>query len=64
MPGVHHVGSTGRFAYLDGDGARIELVEYDPDDVETLSEPRTSSTGTPILFLRDPEGNLVEVLDA
>ncbi|MFB6307964.1 MAG: VOC family protein [Haloarculaceae archaeon] len=85
------------FVHLDGDGVRIELVEYDPEgedrtgaavndpggahlgfsvddvdgfyddlpaDVETLSEPQTSSTGTRILFLRDPEGNLIEVLDA
>ncbi|ELZ28834.1 lactoylglutathione lyase-like lyase [Halosimplex carlsbadense 2-9-1] len=89
--------ATGRFAHLDGDGTRVELVEYEPegddaaaesvndrgakhlgfgvddveafyealpDDVETVSEPQTSSTGTTILFLRDPEGNLIEVLDA
>lgn len=95
--GVGVENATGRFAHLDGDGARVELVEYDPagdgaaadavnqpggkhlgfgvddveafyeglpDDVETVSEPQTSSTGTTILFLRDPEGNLVEVLDA
>ncbi|WP_435073068.1 VOC family protein [Halorubrum sp. HHNYT27] len=34
------------------------------DDVETLSEPRTTESGTTILFVRDPEGNLIEVLDA
>ncbi|GAB3416482.1 VOC family protein [Haloparvum alkalitolerans] len=34
------------------------------DDVETLSEPRTTESGTRICFLRDPEGNLVELLDA
>ncbi|MEF8885482.1 MAG: VOC family protein [Haloarculaceae archaeon] len=95
--GVGVPGATGEFAHLDGDGARVELVEYDPqgneavagsvndrgakhlgfgvddvqafyeslpEDVETVSEPRTSATGTTILFLRDPEGNLVEVLDA
>ena len=95
--GVGVDGATGRFAHLDGDGTRVELVEYDPeggeavadsvndrgakhlgfgvddveafydglpDDVETVSEPQTSSTGTTILFLRDPEGNLIEVLDA
>ncbi|MFB6140983.1 MAG: VOC family protein [Halosimplex sp.] len=95
--GVGVENATGRFAHLDGDGTRVELVEYDPaggeavaesvndrgakhlgfgvddveafyeglpDDVETVSEPQTSSTGTTILFLRDPEGNLVEVLDA
>ena len=95
--GVGVANATGRFAHLDGDGTRVELVEYDPeggeaaaegvndrgakhlafgvddveafyeglpDDVETVSEPQTSSTGTTILFVRDPEGNFVEVLDA
>ena len=33
-------------------------------DVETLSRPRTTESGTRILFVRDPEGNLVEVLEA
>lgn len=35
-----------------------------PEDVETLSEPRTTESGTTVLFIRDPEGNLIEVLDA
>ena len=89
-------GATGRFAHLDAGGARLELVEYDPDadarpapalnepgathvglavddldariaalpaSVETLSEPRTTESGTRICFLRDPEGNLVELLE-
>ncbi|WP_251343158.1 VOC family protein [Haloplanus halophilus] len=89
-------GATGRFAHFDADGARIELIEYDPegddatgdavnqpgakhlglavDDVDafyadldpsvtTLSEPRTTETGSRICFLRDPEGNLVELLE-
>ncbi|WP_336344239.1 VOC family protein [Halalkalicoccus ordinarius] len=89
--------ATGTFAHLEGGGARIELVEYDPEsearseaavnqpgathlglavddldafhddlppEVETTSEPRTTESGTRILFLRDPEGNLVEVLEA
>ena len=34
------------------------------DDVETLSPPRTTESGTTVLFVRDPEGNLIEVLDA
>ncbi|MFC7323898.1 VOC family protein [Halorubrum rutilum] len=34
------------------------------DDVETLSEPRTTESGTTVLFVVDPEGNLIEVLDA
>ena len=90
-------GATGRFAHFDAGGARIELVEYDPEGpdasggtvnrpgakhlglsvedldafyagldpaVTTLSEPRTTESGTRILFVRDPEGNLVEVIEA
>ncbi|SER91881.1 VOC family protein [Natrinema salaciae] len=34
-----------------------------PDDVPTISEPRTTESGTTIMFLRDPEGNLVEVIE-
>jgi catechol 2,3-dioxygenase-like lactoylglutathione lyase family enzyme len=34
------------------------------DDVETLSEPRTTESGTTVLFVVDPDGNLIEVLDA
>jgi len=95
--GVGVDGATGRFAHFVLDGARIELVEYDPEgtdatgaavnqpgakhlglavddldafyagldpSVETLSEPRTTESGTRICFVRDPEGNLIEVLDA
>jgi catechol 2,3-dioxygenase-like lactoylglutathione lyase family enzyme len=94
--GVDVPGAAGNFAHLDADGARVELVEYDPEgeprpdaslnqpgaihlglavddldafydglssDVETLSEPQTTESGTRILFVRDPEGNLVEVLE-
>ncbi len=32
-------------------------------DVETLSPPQTTETGTKILFVRDPEDNLLEVLE-
>jgi len=34
-----------------------------PADVETLSPPQTTESGTRICFLRDPEGNLVELLE-
>jgi catechol 2,3-dioxygenase-like lactoylglutathione lyase family enzyme len=34
-----------------------------PSGVDTLSPPQTTATGTRILFLRDPEGNLVEILE-
>jgi len=32
-------------------------------DVETLSPPQTTETGTKILFVRDPEDNLIELLE-
>ncbi|WP_306058757.1 VOC family protein [Natronococcus wangiae] len=90
-------GASARFAHLETDGVRLEIVAYDPeaparptsdlnepgaahvglavddlegfyeglpDEVPTLSEPRTTESGTSICFLRDPEGNLVEVLEA
>ena len=94
--GVGVPDATGRFAHLDGNGVRVELVEYEPakaaggdaddvndrgakhmgfavddvdafyaglpDDVETLSEPRTTSSGARILFVRDPEDNLIEMI--
>lgn len=34
-----------------------------PDAVETLADPQTTATGSTIVFLRDPEGNLIEVLE-
>ncbi len=34
-----------------------------PEQVETLSEPQTTESGTRICFVRDPEGNLIEVLE-
>lgn len=94
--GVGVDGATGSFAHLDADGARIELIEYEPEgdairagavnqpgakhvglavddlesfyeglpaDTETISEPQTTESGATILFLRDPEGNLVEVIE-
>lgn len=94
--GVDVEGATGSFAHLDGDGAIVELVEYDPagedrtgldvndtgakhlgvsvddadafyadlpDDVETLSEPQTTASGATIFFVRDPDDNLVEVIE-
>ena len=39
------------------------LYESLPDEITTLSPPQTTSTGTRICFLRDPEGNLVEFLN-
>lgn len=34
-----------------------------PDHVDTLSDPQTTESGTRILFLRDPEENLVEIVE-
>lgn len=55
-PGAKHLG----LSVADVDAFYGSL----PDDVQTLSEPQTTESGTRICFLRDPEGNLVEVLDA
>lgn len=55
QPGATHVG----FAVPDLEG----FYEGLPGDVETISEPRTTASGTRICFLLDPEGNLVEVLE-
>ena len=55
-PGTKHLG----LAVADLDAFHERL----PADVETLSDPRTTESGTRILFLRDPERNLVEVVEA
>lgn len=48
-------------------GVRVDDVDAFyaslPADVETLSPPQTTETGTKICFLRDPESNLIEVLE-
>jgi catechol 2,3-dioxygenase-like lactoylglutathione lyase family enzyme len=54
-PGTAHLG----FAVEDVDAVYESL----PDEVETVSAPRTTASGTRILFVRDPEGNLVELLE-
>ena len=56
QPGATHLG----LAVSDLDA----FYETLPADVETLSAPQTTESGTRILFVRDPEGNLVEVLEA
>ncbi|MFC6863345.1 VOC family protein [Halomicroarcula sp. GCM10025817] len=94
--GVGVEDASAEFAHLDAGGARLELVEYEPegdarerpelnqpgathpglsvddldavfealpDDVETVSDPQTTESGTTIVFVRDPEGNLVELLE-
>lgn len=54
-PGAIHLG----FSVDDVDSLYDSLDE----EVETLSEPQTTDTGSRILFVRDPEGNLVELLE-
>jgi catechol 2,3-dioxygenase-like lactoylglutathione lyase family enzyme len=53
-PGACHVG----FAVEDVDAFVADL----PDGVELVSEPRTTESGTRIVFLRDPDGNRIEIL--
>ncbi|WP_049924694.1 VOC family protein [Halopiger djelfimassiliensis] len=55
QPGASHVA----FAVDDLEAFAAAL----PDDVPTISEPQTTESGSSILFLRDPESNLVEVLE-
>jgi catechol 2,3-dioxygenase-like lactoylglutathione lyase family enzyme len=55
-PGTAHVGLS--TPDLDA------FYESLPADVETQSAPQRTASGTKILFVRDPEGNLVEVLEA
>ncbi|WP_049925805.1 VOC family protein [Halopiger goleimassiliensis] len=55
QPGASHVG----LAVEDLESFYASL----PEDVETISEPRTTESGSTILFLRDPEENLVELLE-
>ena len=38
-------------------------VEALPDTVEPLSEPQTTESGTRLVFIRDPDGNLIELLE-
>jgi len=56
QPGGSHVA----FAVKDVDAFLGGL----PDRVDRLSEPRTTDSGTRLVFVRDPDGNLVELLEA
>jgi len=40
------------------------FVDGLPDGIDPLSEPRTTASGTRLVFVRDPDGNLVELLEA
>ncbi|MEY7849497.1 VOC family protein [Natrarchaeobius sp. A-rgal3] len=54
-PGASHVG----FAHEDVE----TFYEGLPEDVPTTSEPQTTASGSTVLFVRDPEGNLVELIE-
>ena len=56
QPGATHVGLSVDDLEAFADGL--------PEDVSAISGPRTTESGTTIMFLRDPEGNLIEVLEA
>jgi catechol 2,3-dioxygenase-like lactoylglutathione lyase family enzyme len=54
-PGATHLGLS---------VANIEdFYESLPDAIETLNEPQTTESGSTILFVRDPEDNLVELIE-
>ncbi len=55
QPGATHFGV--RVADLDAFYASL------PADIESVSPPQTTESGTKICFLRDPDGNLVELLE-
>jgi catechol 2,3-dioxygenase-like lactoylglutathione lyase family enzyme len=55
QPGATHLG----LAVDDLDSVYDSL----PDDVATFAEPQTTESGTRILFLRDPDGTPVELLE-
>ncbi len=66
------VGTDSRLPQLNDQGAihlGLEVDDLDsfyenlPSSVETVSPPQTTETGTKILFVRDPEGNLIELLE-
>jgi len=56
QPGAKHVGLS--VDDLESFAASL------PDDVPTISGPQTTESGTTLMFLRDPEGNLIEILEA
>jgi len=56
QPGATHVA----FSVDDVDAFVDDLSE----EIERLSEPQTTESGTRIVFVRDPDGNLVELLEA
>ena len=57
---VNRPGATHLALAVDDIDARYDAL---PPHVETLSDPRTTESGTRICFVRDPEDNLVELLE-
>jgi len=66
------VGETAAETELNQPGAThlgLEVDDLDtvfdslPDGCETIAEPQTTESGTRILFVRDPDGTLVELLE-
>ncbi|QFU83932.1 VOC family protein [Natronorubrum aibiense] len=55
QPGATHVGLA-----VDDLEAVADAL---PEDVPTVSGPRTTESGTSIMFVRDPESNPVELLE-
>lgn len=55
QPGACHVG----LGVEDVDAFVASL----PESVETVSEPQTTASGTRLVFLRDPDGNRIELLE-
>ncbi|MFB6224592.1 MAG: VOC family protein [Haloarcula sp.] len=59
-PELNRPGSTHPGLSVDDLDAVAERL---PDDVETVSGPQTTESGTTIMFVVDPEGNLIELLE-
>ncbi|MFB6162422.1 MAG: VOC family protein [Halococcoides sp.] len=58
---LQDAGTTHLAVAVDDTAAVIDSL---PENVETLSDPQTTASGTTLAFLRDPEGNLVELIEA
>lgn len=54
-PGTSHVG-------LETDDVDAVVADL-PEAAELVSEPQTTASGARVVFLRDPDGNLVELLE-
>lgn len=57
---VHDTGSTHLGIEVADIAAAFQAL---PRDVDVVSEPQTTGSGTRICFLRDPDGTLVELLE-